>query len=133
MLGFSLATRSVKRFTSEIIHYFDCERRGVDPDNPCDMSGYINIPNVCISLLSYALIGMYPLINFIYVIDVHEFKQCLRGRFPSLFKGSELQRTKTGTKLSRGSSSNSTAGILSSYSQEFIAINSIELANSKTK
>ena len=123
ILGFSLATRGAKRFISEVIHYFDCERRGIDPDNLCDASGYINIPNVCISLLSYVLIGMYPLINFIYVIDVHELKQYLRGRFPSLFKASELpERTQTGTKFSRGLSSNSTAGILSNYSQEFIAI-----------
>ncbi len=130
MLGFTLATRSAKRTTGEVIRYFDCERKGVDPDNLCDMSGYVNIPNICISLLSYALIGMYPLINFIYVIDVHELKQHLRGWFPSLFKGSGLQKTST-TKL-RGSSrqnGTSTAGILSSYSQEFLAINSVEIAN----
>ena len=127
VLGFSLATRDAKRVTSEVIRYFECERKGVDPDNPCDTSGYENIPNVYISLLSYILMGMYPLINFIYVIDVHELKQHLRDRFPSLFKGSELQKTAS-TKI-RGSSSNSAAGILSSYSQEFIAINSIELAN----
>ena len=128
VLGFSLATRDAKRVTSGVIRYFECERKGVDPDNPCDTSGYENITNMYISLLSYILIGMYPLINFIYVIDVRELKQHLRDRFPSLFKGSELQKT-TSTKI-QCSSSNSTAGILSSYSQEFIAINSIELAKS---
>ena len=131
LLGYTLATRNASRFTTEVLRYFECERKGVDPDNPCDTSGYENIPNIYISLLSYILLGMYPLINFIYVIDVHELKQHMRDWFPSLFKGSEsVSQKTTGTKLQRGSSSTSTAGIFSlSYSQEFIAVNSIELAN----
>ncbi len=116
VLGFSLANRDAERFITEVIRYFQCERKGVDPDNPCDTSGYENIPNIYIALLSYVLIGMYPLINFLYVIDVQELKQHLRDRYPSQFKRSVVQKT-TGTRI-QGSTNNSTAGMLSSYSQE---------------
>lgn len=116
VLGFSLANRDAERFTTEVVHYFECERKGVDPDNPCDTSGYRRIPNIYIAMLSYVLIGMYPLINFLYVIDVQELKQHLRDRFPSTNNRSVVRKT-TVTKI-QGSSSNSTAGMLLSYSQE---------------
>ena len=118
VLGFSLATRDVQRFTTEVTRYFECERKGMDPDNICDASGYQNLPNITIASLSYILIGMYPLFNFIYVIDVRVLKQHLKKRFPCMFKRSALQRTSTtstGTKvkITHTSSIGSTIGMLS--------------------
>ncbi len=120
--GFTIATRNAEKFTTEVVRYFECERKGVDPDNPCNTSGYESIPNIYIAMLSFILVGIYPLINFIYVSNVQELKQHLKNRFPSLFKRSE-QKT-TDTRNAQTSSNNSTAGMLSTGSQE-IAMNSI--------
>ena len=110
LLAFSLTTRDENQFATEVLHYFECERKGVDPDNPCDTSGYTSLPDVAITSISYILLGLFPSVNFIFVINVRELKQQLKTWFPHLFK--RLKRKATKFQVSNTPSTGSTTGML---------------------
>ena len=115
LLAFSLTTRDGDRFISEVLSYFECERKGVDPDNPCDTSGYISLLNVAITSISYILLGLFPLVNFIFVINVRELKQQVKNWLPHLFKRPKRKAAKF--QVSDTPSTGSTAGMLPSTPQ----------------
>ena len=85
LLTYSQATRDDEPFVRALLSYFECERNGYDPDNPCDTSGYERfIVSIVLASLSFILIGLYPLLNLVFVVDVQEFKQVLKKHFPRL-------------------------------------------------
>ena len=86
LLGFSLLIRDRERFLAEVLCYFQCESRGVDPDDPCDDSSYMNHVNVAMTTASYVLLGLFPLVNFVFVVNVRELKQHLKNLSLFLFK-----------------------------------------------
>ena len=86
LTAFTLTTRDGDEFTSAVFRYFECESKGVDPNNPCDPSGYIKLLHVALSSLSYILLGLFPMVNFIFVISVRELKQYMKKQCPFLFK-----------------------------------------------
>ena len=86
LLAFSLTIRDGDRFIKEVLLYFQCESKGVDPANPCDTSGYTVVLNVALTSLSYILLGLFPVVNFIFVINVRELKLYLQDKAPFLFK-----------------------------------------------
>ena len=86
LLAFSLTVRDSDTFTTEVLRYFECERKGIDPANPCDPSGYIMVLDVALTSMSYILLGLFPTVNFIFVINVRELKQYLEDKFPFLCK-----------------------------------------------
>ena len=78
LLSYSQVTRNEELFTEAVLDYFDCERQGIDPQNPCDTSGYEKfIVSVVLTTTSLMLLGFYPVLNFIFVIDVQELKKWL--------------------------------------------------------
>ena len=90
LFTFSQVTRDDVAFAVALQRYFECESKGVDPDNPCDKSGYESfIVNTALSSISFISLGLYPLVNLVFVIDVQEFKQWLKKRFPRLTKTSQ--------------------------------------------
>ena len=83
LLSFSQATRDDELFAKTLLIYFDCERNGYDPDNPCDTSSYRKFIALIVFVpLSFILIGLYPLLNLVFVVDVQELKQVLKKHFP---------------------------------------------------
>ena len=87
LLTYSLATRDTEPFISELLSYFECERRGVNQNMPCDTSGFERFfVSIVLSSISFILIGLYPVLNLIFVIDFQELKNLLKRRFPQLFK-----------------------------------------------
>ena len=113
LLAFSLTIRDADRFISEILRYFQCERKGVDPANPCDTSSYMIVLHVALTSLSYILLGIFPVVNFVFVINIQELKQYMKARFPFLFSG--LQRKSAKFQVSDiPASTSSTTGMLSS-------------------
>ena len=82
LLTYSLTTRENMPFTKAVLSYFDCERKGYDPENPCDTSSYEKfIVGIIFLSLSFILLGLYPLINFMFVIDFQEAKKLLKKKF----------------------------------------------------
>ena len=111
LLAFSLTTRDAERFTFEVLRYFQCESKGIDPSNPCDNSGFLDVLHVGLTSLSYILLGIYPSVNFIFVINVQELKQYLKGRFPFLFGRTKRKAAKFVSDTPSASTS-STTGML---------------------
>ena len=83
---FTLTFQDRRRFSSALLYYFECESNGVDPNNPCDPNIYIKLEHVVLGSLSYTLLGLFPVLNLIFVISVRELKQYLQKRCPCLFK-----------------------------------------------
>ena len=79
---FTLTSQDRERFTSALLYYFECESKGVDPNNPCDPNIYMKLEHVALGSLSYILLGLFPMVNLIFVISV----QYLQKRCPCLFK-----------------------------------------------
>ena len=86
LTAFTLTTRDGDGFYSAVLRYFECESKGVDPNNPCDQSSYTKQLHVALTSLSYILLGLFPMVNFIFVISVRELKQYLQKQCPVLFK-----------------------------------------------
>lgn len=86
LTAFTLTIRDEEEFSSAVLRYFECESKGVDPDNPCDPSSYIKLLHIALTSLSYILLGLFPMVNFIFVISVRELKQYMRKQCPFLFK-----------------------------------------------
>ena len=100
LFGASLRVRDREHVNNEIQCYFQCESRGVDPSNPCDTSGYNNPVTITMSTISFILLGLFPLVNFIFVVNIGELKECCIGLFSCLFKKLLEQEKTNTTKLS---------------------------------
>lgn len=116
LLSFSLTVRDGNTFITEVYKYFNCESKGVDPNNPCDTSGYRKVLHIALTSLSYILLGIFPVFNFLFVINVHELKSFLKRKFPFLFERPGKKRAaKFQVSTSETpSSTSSTTGMLSS-------------------
>ena len=113
LLGFTLRVRGREIFLSEILCYFQCESHGVDPENPCDTSGYDNSLNVVMTAIAYVLLGVFPLANFIFVVNVGELKQNIKKWLLCQFKKTKgengiIQKTRSSSTSTVRSNSTST-------------------------
>ena len=73
--AFTLALRVSTNFRTALKWYFACESQGYNPASPCDRSQLEGLRNPGISLIGYILLELFPLVNFIYVINVKETKK----------------------------------------------------------
>ena len=86
---FSVSSQNIQHFTRELISYFLCESTGTTNGKlPCDRMAFEQFSNPIPTALSFLLLGLYPVVNLIYVVHIQELKQ----------KGKKLTR-----KLSRHS------------------------------
>ena len=93
MLTYSQLNRDSEPHARALLSYFECERNGYDPDNPCDTSGYERfIATTVLASIGYVLIGLYPLLNLVFVVNVQEFKQMLKKHFPYLARKNNLPK-----------------------------------------
>ena len=90
--AFTLIVQDADRLFLARLQYFECKRKGVDPNNPCDPNIHIKLEHVALTSLSYILLGLFPVVNFVFVISVRELKEQLRKWFPCLFKTNTRSR-----------------------------------------
>lgn len=89
LITLTLATRNDNRLLEEIAAYFRCEFIGIDPQNPCDRSRYQELLNPELNCISYVLLGIFPVVNLVFAVNVEELKQwcgctlCFRTRLTS--------------------------------------------------
>jgi len=68
-----LSARNRDKFITGIQTYFFCEQDGFDPDNPCSRDYLMNLyPSI--STLTIVLLGLFPVVNLIYAINLNELK-----------------------------------------------------------
>lgn len=77
LVGFTLSASTIENDTDAVIHYFTCEARGIDPDNPCHKPTANFKFGDLTSFSSYILLGLFPAVNLIYIVDVKELKTFL--------------------------------------------------------
>ena len=71
---FTISTRNGDLTARRIFEYFTCEQNGHDPDEPCSRSNFEELTNPAWTTLSYMLLGMFPIVNLIYAVNVEELK-----------------------------------------------------------
>ena len=77
--GFSLFHRKVERYSSELQIYFNCEQYGHDPNDPCDRTGFEQLAFPAATAVSFILIELSPLVNFVFVINIQDLKSNLKS------------------------------------------------------
>ena len=84
--------QNLAQFFSDLTDYFVCEATGTLRD--CDKP----IPELqrrIISLVTFALIGLFPVVNLVYVLNIRELKQKFSKHFPN--SEQQLSRRRNGT------------------------------------
>ena len=112
---FTLAVRNEESFSSAVLKYFECESRGVNANNSCDAYIFIKQEDVALTSLSYILLGLFPMVNFIFVINVQEFRKYVQNQcwLAILCKRLKQKAAKSQSSTSdTPSSTNSTTGML---------------------
>ncbi len=77
LTAFTLSTRDTPAFVRNIGLYFLCEQRGHDPENPCSRD-YIKNSDSVLTMLSFVLLSLFPVVNLIYAINTRELKEFMQ-------------------------------------------------------
>ena len=75
IVALTIATQNVTEFISELVMYFTCESQGVQPGRTCERN-FNRISSDIALMFLYILLGFYPVVNLIYVINIQEVKKC---------------------------------------------------------
>ncbi len=71
---FTLTTRNDEVTVKRIFLYFVCEQKGHNPDDPCSRSDFEELTYPAWTTMSYILLGMFPIVNLIYAVNIQELK-----------------------------------------------------------
>ena len=77
--GFALFHRKVERYSSELVPYFECEEFGHDPDDPCDRAGFEFLAFPAATAVSFILIELSPLVNFVFIVNIQDLKSSIKS------------------------------------------------------
>ena len=94
-LNFTLGIQIADTLQTEVFSYFICEQNRHDCRHPCDRSGFENLLNQGILLLSSILLFLAPAVNFVFVVDYKELKQ----KFNNLRSSKKTTRKTSGNEL----------------------------------
>ena len=74
---FTVTTRNVGQFAAAVVDYWCCELTGVNSENPCDelRASFRELANPVIATFSYVLLGIFPAVNLVFVVNLSELKQ----------------------------------------------------------
>jgi len=102
---FTLTTRNGTLAADAVADYWQCEITGVDPENPCDrlrdLFEALTYPGL--TSVSYFLLGIFPAVNLIFVVNIAEIKQKFRtwcGQAAKFHSIEEQSSTSTATATS---------------------------------
>ena len=84
LLTFSLSIKNTDQFIAEVLKYFKCESHGIDHNNHCDkyINSYQKHRQVALISMSHVLLGLYPVVNLIYIVNIPELKEYIKKRLP---------------------------------------------------
>ena len=98
LIGVSLMVVTVlvinrESITDSLMEYFVCESVGMQPGKVCEKT-FVKIPLEIAINVGFVLLGLYPVINLVYVVDIRAMKE----RWSTRRRTGQLQPT---TSLSR--------------------------------
>ena len=70
---FTITSKDITDFTSELITYFACESQGVQPGRTCERN-FNRMGTEFGLIVVYILLGFYPVVNLVYVVNFQEIK-----------------------------------------------------------
>ena len=74
----TLSTRNFEALRSALWVYFFCEQGGRDPDNMCSRDDIERLTHPFMTSISFIFIGLFPVVNLIYVVNIQETKDTLK-------------------------------------------------------
>ena len=79
LVTFTVRLHGINTLINEISEYFMCEATGIMPGKVCDRS-FERLETEVISIITFALIGFYPIVSLFYVVSIRELKQKVSRR-----------------------------------------------------
>ena len=70
--------QSLEQLISDITNYFACEATGMVKD--CDKPS-VELHRRIVSIVTFMLIGLFPIVNLVYVLNIQELKQKVSKHF----------------------------------------------------
>lgn len=105
LTAFTLSTKNFPKTIRLFAEYFNCERNGHNSSNPCSRSEFERLNNATLTSFSYILLGLFPIVNLIYAVNIQELKvycRCFRNfkKAVSKISNNELSTTSTAVNSS---------------------------------
>ena len=77
LTGLTVISRDGLSFAKGVLHYFACERHGLNYNNPCDRSRFEKLHRPGLVAISFVLFGLFPVVNFIFTTNFSELIETL--------------------------------------------------------
>lgn len=78
LTSFTMSTRDASAIATHTLEYFLCEQGGHNPETPCSRAAIDEMTDPVISTMSYILLGLFPIVNLVYALNVQELKEHCR-------------------------------------------------------
>ncbi len=85
VINFTVSTASISELSQYTREYLQCEALRVDPDYVCPRQFEEVRTSLAFSLVTYVLLGFYPVINLVFAVNKSELQAKLVNTFPSIF------------------------------------------------
>ena len=85
LTSFTLTMRNAENLARGIQVYFFCQQGGFDPEDQCTRD-YMKYSRPFLTTMAYALLGLFPVVNLIYAINLKDLKAALHKWLPKLKK-----------------------------------------------
>ena len=74
LTAFTIISQNVTEFVSELTFYFACESQGIQPGRTCER-GFNRVGSEVALIFVYILLGFFPVVSLVYVINYQEMKE----------------------------------------------------------
>ena len=71
LVAFTFDARKADEYVAEVLKYFACESKG---NGSCPASEYQDVINPELNYIGTALLGLFPVINLVYILNINEIK-----------------------------------------------------------
>ena len=91
--AFTLATKNLPKTVRLFAEYFNCERNGHNTSDPCSRLEFERLNNATLASFAYILLGLFPIVNLIYAVNIQELKvycRCFKKKTASRISNNEL-------------------------------------------
>ena len=93
LISFTIATRNADQFSEELEKYFVCELIG--PSTPCPRQGFERLTQPEMTSIAYILLGLFPLANLVFVVNVREVKEKFDQCLPKIHRRTPIDQQTT--------------------------------------
>lgn len=81
LVGFTIGAHDARNFVAELTAYFACEASGISVNKPPCEKDFSVWQTEVLADLAWVLLGLYPIVNLIYVVNVRDIKKIVSKWF----------------------------------------------------